>query len=425
MNTGDPNAQSQTTTPVSSDVIIPIQIETLVTSKSKKPHMRTKRSKVPAIIGILVCLALVIIVAIQVILPTPIDVTLNGERIHIDDEVTMASLLERDGIDPKPGDLVAVDDSVLESGKGHAFTATVNGEERSDEAITFSNGDVVEITDGGNIVEEFTEELVTLPAVGPIDGVGAIHRFATEAQDGQVSVRTGKVSGKTVEVTVQEAVPAEIKRFNIDSDGDKVIALTFDDGPWQSQTAEILDILAENDAKATFFTVGTRIAGLEDVVKRASDEGHQVSTHSWDHASGSGQGVNLGYMTDQEQLDEILKGYEAIEAATGTEASTVIRVPGGNLDDNTARLLSTLATSEIGWNIDTRDWERPGVQTIVNNIMQVQPGYIILMHDGGGDRSQTVEALRQTLPLLKEQGYRFITIEELLENYGPATNTGA
>lgn len=420
MNTGDPNEQSHQKASMSSDVVIPVQIETLVTSKSRKPHFRTKRSKRPLFIGVAVLVVLVVVVAVQLVMPKPIDVVLNGERIHINDETSLSDLLDRDGIDPQPGDYVAVDESVLEKGKGALFAATVNGEERSDESTTFSDGDVVDISDGADIIEEYTEELVTVPAVGTIDGVGAIHEFADQAQDGQISKRTGRVSGKTAEVVVTEAAPTDLRCYNIDSGEDKVIALTFDDGPWAEHTTQILDILRDNDAKATFFTVGDRIAGLEDVVKRAYDEGHQVCTHSWDHAAGTGQGVNLGYMSDQEQLDEITKGYEAIEQATGAEASSVIRVPGGNLDENTARLLSTLATAEIGWNIDTRDWERPGAATILHNIMQAQPGYVILMHDGGGDRSQTVEALREALPALKEQGYSFITIDELLAGYGPA-----
>ena len=196
--------------------------------------------------------------------------------------------------------------------------------------------------------------------------------------------------------------------------GEKVIALTFDDGPWKDQTARILDILAANDAKATFFTVGERIEGLQDVVRRAHDEGHQVCTHSWDHAAGSGQGINLDFMTDEEQRAEIERGLAAIAEATGAEASRVVRVPGGNLSENTARILSEFATAEIGWNVDTHDWKKPGTDVIVERMMQAGPGDVLLMHDGGGDRSQTVEALAQALPRLREMGYRFVTIDELL-----------
>ena len=120
-------------------------------------------------------------------------------------------------------------------------------------------------------------------------------------------------------------------------------------------------------------------------------------------------------MTPEEQVAEIQKGYDAIEAATGTEASRAIRTPGGNFGPDVIRNLRPLITSEIGWNIDTTDWKRPGVDSIVAQIKSAKPGYIILMHDGGGDRSQTVEALRQALPYLKEQGYKFVTIDELLE----------
>ncbi len=417
MNTGDPNEQEHSQASVSSDVVIPIQIETLVTSKSKKPKLRKKRSKMPVVIGALICIALVVVVAVQIIFPMPVDITLNGEALHITNRTKLADILETE-VDPKAGDLLAVDGSIIEQGKGGAFKALVNGVEQSNLDTTFAMGDVVEIDDGDDLTEEYVEEAITYPAVGTIDGVGAVHAFETAVKDGQAVKRTGQVSGKTAEIVIEEGKAAKVNRFNLDTGGEKLIALTFDDGPWPESTAQILDILKANGAKATFFTLGNRIDGLQDVVKRAYDEGNQICTHSWDHAAGSGQGVNLGYMTDQEQLDEFTKGYEAITAVTGAEASKVIRVPGGNLNENTARLLSTLATFEIGWNIDTRDWEKPGVQAIVSNIMQVQPGYIVLMHDGGGDRSQTVEALRQALPLLKEQGYQFVTMDELLSRCG-------
>ena len=127
--------------------------------------------------------------------------------------------------------------------------------------------------------------------------------------------------------------------------------------------------------------------------------------------------MNLDYMTDDEQREEISKGIEAISRVTGEEASKVIRVPGGNLSENTARILSEFATSEMGGNIDTNDWRKPGAQAIFSALLQATPGDIILMHDGGGDRSQTIQALRDALPALAEQGYRFITIDELLANY--------
>lgn len=98
----------------------------------------------------------------------------------------------------------------------------------------------------------------------------------------------------------------------------------------------------------------------------------------------------------------------------------MIRTPGGNFNESTALNLKPLVSAEIGWNIDTEDWRRPGAEAIAEKIKQAKNGSIILMHDGGGDRSQTVEALRIALPYLKEQGFRFVTIDELLAYNDPA-----
>ena len=194
-----------------------------------------------------------------------------------------------------------------------------------------------------------------------------------------------------------------------------MVALTFDDGPWPESTAAVLDVLADQGAKATFFTVGNRIDGEGvDLVKRAAAEGHQICSHSFDHAAGDGQSVNLGYMTPEDQVAEVQKGYEAIEAATGAEASHVFRTPGGNYGEGVMRNVGPLISAEIGWNIDSQDWRKPGAAAIANQVKNAWPGAIVLMHDGGGDRSQTVEALKDALPYLKSQGYRFVTMDELL-----------
>ena len=140
-----------------------------------------------------------------------------------------------------------------------------------------------------------------------------------------------------------------------------------------------------------------------------------MCTHSWDHAAGSGQGVNLSFMSVDEQRAEIEQGLKAISDATGAEASRVIRAPGGNFPLEVWRNVEDLVDADIGWDIDTLDWKRPGAKKIASQIKAATPGDIILMHDGGGDRSQTAEALKTALPYLKEQGFRFVTMDEMLQ----------
>ncbi len=363
-------------------------------------------------IGILAVLALVLVLFIQNL---PASITLNGTQLDVGGDRTVADALSAGDIQPQPGDLVAVDGSVLEDGQGEPFHATINGQVTTDPTTKLTSGDVVEISDGENIEEPADVTEVAIPYTVTQEGGGAIHAIEGEGVDGSKTTKTGSISGLTVEQVDQE--PTNIVRRNLTPDvgNDKVIALTFDDGPWPNSTEQVLDVLAENDAKATFFTVGNCITGSRvDLVKRAAAEGHQICTHSFDHAAGSGKSVDLGLMTPDEQVAEIEKGYAAIEAVTGEPASHVIRTPGGNYGTEVIKNIRSLVSYEIGWNIDSHDWKKPGVSAIVSEIESAWSGSIVLMHDGGGDRSQTVEALKQALPYLKAQGYRFVTMDELL-----------
>lgn len=349
----------------------------------------------------------------------PVEVTLNGDQVTISGaERSIGGLLDNNVVSVTPGNYVAVDGSTIRQGEGTRCTAKVNGNDTDNMGTHLNGGDKIEISNGTDITEPYTDsDPQTLPHKTELKGVGAVHLYSNNAQDGEQVTRTGKESGITATVTTKEPVNNIVQYYNVNSNGDKVIALTFDDGPWDQQTDEILDILEQNDAKATFFTVGQCISGHEKELKRAADMGCEIGTHTWDHAEGSGEGVSLIKMSTDERKQEVQKGLEAIKNATGQEASTIFRCPGGNFDTSVATDLEGIVTAEIGWNVDTTDWKKPGADVIAQRIQSAGPGNIILMHDGGGDRSQTVEGLRQALPKMKEQGYSFITVQELLEKY--------
>lgn len=349
----------------------------------------------------------------------PVEVTLNGDQVTISGaERSIGGLLDNNVVSVTPGNYVAVDGSTIRQGEGTRCTAKVNGNDTDDMGMHLNGGDKIEISNGTDITEPYTDsEPQPLPHKTELKGVGAVHLYSNNAQDGEQVTRTGKESGITATVTTKEPIDNIVQYYNVNSNGDKVIALTFDDGPWDKQTDEILDILEQNDAKATFFTVGQCISGHEKELQRAASMGCEIGTHTWDHAEGSGQGVSLIKMSTDERKQEVQKGLEAIKNATGQEASTIFRCPGGNFDTSVATDLEGIVTAEIGWNVDTTDWKKPGADVIAQRIQSAGPGNIILMHDGGGDRSQTVEGLRQALPKMKEQGYSFITVQELLEKY--------
>lgn len=349
----------------------------------------------------------------------PVKVTINGETKTIEGaQRSLEGLLDQGVVTVKAGNLVAVDESVLTEGGGQRCTAKLNGTATTELSTHLNQGDTIELTDGANVMEEYSDsEEQAIPFTFEKVGSGAVHQFLSKGETGTKAVRTGKVSGKTVDVVSKEAVNQTLAYYNVNTNGEKVIALTFDDGPWPTTTEEILDILKANGAKATFYTIGEQIANHASTVKRAASEGHEIATHTYDHASGSGQGVSLDLMSTAERQEEVTKGLACIEEVTGTKATTAFRSPGGNFSEATAKDLASIVSAEIGWNIDTEDWRKPGAEAIANRIKSAKPGSIILMHDGGGDRSQTVEALRMALPYLKQQGYKFVTVGELLETY--------
>jgi peptidoglycan/xylan/chitin deacetylase (PgdA/CDA1 family) len=348
-----------------------------------------------------------------------VTINLNGNDVQVEGQQrSLTGLLDTNTVTVNPGDYVAVDDSVLRAGEGNRADATINNKKVKDLDTHLYDGDVVTLKDGSNITEPHTDtNEKTLGFNTVIQGSGSVHIYTQLGKKGKQVTRTGNESGITVDKVVKEPVDTVMTNYRISSKGDKVIALTFDDGPWDGTTEDILDTLKENDVKATFFTIGRQIPEHEDLIKRMKDEGHQICTHTYDHAEGSGKGVNITYMSESEQREEIEKGYEAISKVTGEDASTVVRLPGGNLDEATAGNLSDLITAEIGWSVDTMDWSRPGTDSIYQTLMDAGGGAIVLMHDGGGDRTQTAAALKKALPKLIEQGYTFVTIDEMLEDY--------
>ena len=384
-----------------------------------------RRRKSPlAIVVSLVILAAIGVGVYFFLNPLSFEVTVNGVKHTVDRGATLGTTLEEGMASPQPGNLLAIDGTVATEGGGDKFSATVNGEATNDEKRELKKGDVIEIANGADTTETFQSSTEEVPFTRVEDENywnGSLHVYIPGV-NGVRTTKTGDVSGITLVEDTQPVVNEEYKIYNANVGDDKVIALTFDDGPWPDSTDQILDILDQYDAKATFFTIGNQIESHSSTVKRAHDAGHQICTHTWDHASGSGQGVNLTYMTADEQISEVQKGMEAISSATGADASTVMRAPGGNFFGDLVWTLQPYITAEVGWNVDTEDWRRPGVDAIVERIESAQPGDVILMHDGGGDRSQTVEALRQALPVLKEKGYRFVTVDELLAYPIPTSN---
>ena len=342
-----------------------------------------------------------------------INVTVNGTEYTLHGAKTMQTAIKESGLPINSGDLISLRGQILEKHGGNPFYATVNGIETVDPNLKLHNGDEITVTDGKDVVEDYESEYEPIPFSAVTGGLGALHVF-TPGEEGTMETRTGVLSGEQVRKLQKEETDLVRWCYNPDVGDDKVIALTFDDGPSPECTAEILDILAENDAKATFFIVGSQIMTEDDaaLVKRAYDEGHQLCTHTYTFGQ-SVSSFNFSSLTAQDQIDEINLGYQAISNVTGVEPSHCVRLPGGTMNDDAVLNVAPYIDAEISWTVDTGDWLSPGSDVIFETIVNAEPGDIILCHDSANSE-QTIEALRKALPWLKRWGYKFVTIDDML-----------
>ena len=184
--------------------------------------------------------------------------------------------------------------------------------------------------------------------------------------------------------------------------GQRVIALTFDDGPSQ-YTAQVLAVLQRYHVPATFFEVGYEVAATPQISRMVSDAGYPVQNHTWSHA-------NLATLPASQYQHQIGDTQHAITAATGTTPNC-IRPPYDAFSPTSVDLLAGFGLTTMSYSIDSGDWRTPGVGAIVNNVVGAAfPGAVAGLHDGGGNRSQTVAALAQIITGLEARGYSFVSV---------------
>ena len=185
-------------------------------------------------------------------------------------------------------------------------------------------------------------------------------------------------------------------------DGPKVVALTIDDGPSPVYTPQILRILRRYGITASFSMIGQSAAAFPEVAREVAAAGHMIVNHTWNH-------YNLGHMSAVAVQAEISQATDAIHAATG-ERPRMFRAPYGVWPSAVFSYCAQAGLTPLAWSVDPRDWSRPGARAIVRDVLSdTRTGSIILEHDGGGNRSQTVTALKIWLPRLLDKGYLFTT----------------
>ena len=186
---------------------------------------------------------------------------------------------------------------------------------------------------------------------------------------------------------------------------DKYIALTFDDGPHHTYTAKLLDIMKQENVKATFFVVGARAETYPQLISRMSAEGHDIGNHSWKHKS-------LAKLSNQNALASLKKTNEIITGYT-SKPCLFVRPPFGHTNKRIKKLIHSQGWHQVMWDSDSRDWELKSPAKVLYKVMNsVTPGSIILFHDIHPNAQQILPTL---IKAFKANGYRFVTMTEMLK----------
>ncbi|MBQ3490395.1 MAG: polysaccharide deacetylase family protein [Clostridia bacterium] len=185
------------------------------------------------------------------------------------------------------------------------------------------------------------------------------------------------------------------------------IALTFDDGPHPYRTDDVLRLLEQYGIRATFFVIGENVSYYPEPFKRTVAAGHEIGNHTYHH--------KLLSETCEKTIEEEIRKTDDIIFRTAGYRPKIFRPPEGAYSDCALKAAKSMDYSVILWTVDTRDWEKPPVQVIVDNVMKnVKGGSILLFHDYMHKNAQTLEALEILIPKLLEKGYEFVTVSELI-----------
>ncbi len=346
----------------------------------------------------------------------PVTITVNGKTAEIPAGSTLEEVMDAQGVIVNPGNYVTVSGQMIEKHSGYAFSVQLNGQDLAQdelEAYRIHGSESIVFGDGNDRIEEYEATTETITPYLRMEGDGYALQYVSQwAREGVIEHRRGLVSGEEADVTTQEPKDCVITCRSLELDGDeKLVALTFDDGPADPYTEEYLDILDRYGAKATFFNLGDNVLAYPELARRIVAEGHQIANHTMAH--------NQLTAVDADTVrSEIARSAQAIND-TCHVATTHIRPPYGDFTERSWLYSGGMITAAIRWSGDSQDWRLPGVDAIVENTLAgVHSGSILLMHDGGGDRSEDVDALPKIIEQLQDDGYTLVTVSDLMRAAG-------
>lgn len=377
--------------------------------ENKKPTKKKVFKAVAIVIGVFLGLGLLSLAAW---LNRNVTFTLNGNEETVRAGTPITKIISDKKLSYKHGNLISVSNNVLKEGEGNPFSLKLNGQDLPyDKAkdLCIYGEESVELGDGGNVMEPYDsqvqEQQPTLTMSGQWGSVGFISQWPIT---GKIQMRTGKISGETAPGdTVEPLKNAIITNKMIEpANGQKLVALTFDDGP-SEYTQKYLDILAQYNAHATLFELCNNLDYYPDAARAIIAAGNQIGSHTKTHSQ-------LTKLTPADLQSELSETFAKIKNVT-QEDTSIVRPPYGDMSEKVWLDSKGLMSVSVLWTQDSKDWSLPGPSKIVANALAgVQPGSIILMHDGGGNRDQDLQALPQILKTLTDQGYKFVTLKELL-----------
>ena len=224
-------------------------------------------------------------------------------------------------------------------------------------------------------------------------------QIKTEASVDQKKKNT-KEAEKPAGTKEPEEEKIRVEHIRKDLDPEKpMVALTFDDGPYDRVTNRIVKVLAKHDSRATFFVVGNHVERYADTMKNAYNKGNQIATHTFDHG-------DLSKMKKKQIRRELKRAFRVMKKING-ENPTMLRPPYGNVND---KMRQTIRIPMIYWNVDTEDWASRNKDKILSRCKSIKDGDIVLMHDLYPSTAAAVEKL---VPKLRKKGFQLVTVEEL------------
>lgn len=351
------------------------------------------------------------VIALLVAVATPYPARVDGSWRLVPQRADVGELARRGFFRSTAGDLLGVRGGVVRRGGGAPPIVIEDGIALgARDAI--APGAAVRTERGTDVLERVVTTVTTVAPETMTFGVGASETIASTGTPGVTRVSVGEVSRALVaSETISQAVPRVVLRGTFPR-GPKYIALTFDDGPWPGQTQRILAILASRGARATFFMLGRAVERRPDIARAVAASGNEIGDHSMSHTM-------LHAATLPVVRWEIRGGAFTIERATGVKPR-FYRPAGGSVSPIVYREAAAAGLQAILWTLDPHDYRKPPARTIVQFVVgNAKAGTVVLMHDGGGDRTQTIGALPAIIDTLRLRGFVFVTLSQLYDGPHP------